>query len=260
MALGMPGQNEDAQSKSIRKQIEAKQQELSELSAKEDMSPEEKMKKRQELTKEISDLNMQLRQHQMEKHMQKKAEKQKQSQNAQNAQAQKSGGTSKGKGRTQAAGISSEGMSALLSADASMKQAQVQGSVSNRMENRAGVLETEIKLDSSRGTSTERKEAELASVEGKAYGAAAAQAGSLREVNESVREAAEAERTENRDPEKAAQKNKADADKSESAGKHASQNAASRQEMNDNVQRVSGDDLETEQSQSERYPSVDVRI
>ena len=76
MPAGLLGQGDDAQSKSIRKQIERKQQELSELSGKEDVSPEEKMKKRQELIKEISDLNMQLRQHLMDKQRQEKAERQ----------------------------------------------------------------------------------------------------------------------------------------------------------------------------------------
>lgn len=259
MSAALLGQNEDAQSKSIRKQIEEKQQELSELSSKEDMSPEEKMKKRQELTKEISDLNMQLRQHQMEKRMQEKAEKQKQSQNAQNAGTQGAGSASKGKGKTQAAGFSTEGMSAMLSADTSMKQAKVQGSVSNKMENRAAVLESEIKLDSARGGSTERKEAELAGVEAKAVSAAVAQAGSLREANESAREASEAERsnttertekTEHSGQSKNAEK--ANTEETDSAKKSPAQKAEA--EQDENAQGMA------EKSQSELYPPVDVRI
>lgn len=256
MSAALLGQSEDAQSKSIRKQIEEKQQELSELSSKEDMSSEEKMKKRQELTKEISDLNMQLRQHQMEKRMQEKAEKQKQSQNAQNA-----GSASKGKGKTQAAGFSTEGMSAMLSADTSMKQAKVQGSVSNKMENRAAVLESEIKLDSARGGSTERKEAELAGVEAKAVSAAVAQAGSLREANESAREASEAERsniaertekTEHSGQSKNAEK--VNTEETDSAKKNPAQKAEAEQDENKNAQGMA------EKSQSELYPPVDVRI
>lgn len=261
MSAALLGQNEDAQSKSIRKQIEEKQQELSELSSKEDMSPEEKMKKRQELTKEISDLNMQLRQHQMEKRMQEKAEKQKQSQNAQNAGTQGAGSASKGKGKTQAAGFSTEGMSAMLSADTSMKQAKVQGSVSNKMENRAAVLESEIKLDSARGGSTERKEAELAGVEAKAVSAAVAQAGSLREANESAREASEAERsniaertekTEHSGQSKNAEK--VNTEETDSAKKNPAQKAEAEQDENKNAQGMA------EKSQSELYPPVDVRI
>lgn len=261
MSAALLGQSEDAQSKSIRKQIEEKQQELSELSSKEDMSPEEKMKKRQELTKEISDLNMQLRQHQMEKRMQEKAEKQKQSQNAQNAGAQGAGSASKGKGKTQAAGFSTEGMSAMLSADASMKQAKVQGSVSNKMENRAAVLESEIKLDSARGGSTERKEAELAGVEAKAVSAAVAQAGSLREANESAREAAEAERTNTAERTEKTEHSgqskdveKANTEETDSAKKNPAQKTEAGQDENKNAQGMA------EKSQSELYPPVDVRI
>ncbi len=270
MAAGMLGQIEDAQSKSIRKQIEEKQQQLSELSSKEDMTPEEKMKKRQELTKEISDLNMQLRQHQMEKRMQEKAEKQKQRQNAQNAGAQRAGSASKGKGKTQAAGLSTEGMSAMLSADASMKQAKVQGSVSNKMENRAGVLESEIKMDSASGGSTERKEAELAGVKEKAVSAAVAQAGSLREANESAREAAEAERsntaertekTERRQTEHSGQSGNANTEEADSAKKNPAQKAEAGQDENKNAQGMAaGMDIGREKSQSELYPPVDVRI
>lgn len=241
MSAGLLGQNEDAQSKSIRKQIEEKQQELSELSAKEDMGPEEKMKKRQELIKEISDLNMQLRQHQMEKRMQEKAERQKQSRDVQNAGGQRARNGSKGKGGAQAAGLSAEGMSAMLSADASMKQAMVQGGVSNRMENRAGVLKAEIKLDSARGGSTEGKEAELAEVEAKAVSAASAQAGSLREVNENVREAREAER--GNPSERTKTDHSAETDSAEKAG-----------------EKQDGVELEIERSRSELYPPVDIRV
>ena len=273
MALGLLGQNEDAQSKSIKKQLEEKQQELSELSSKEDMSPEEKMKKRQELTKEISDLNMQLRQHQMEKRMQEKAEKQKKSRNAQNTETQRARSASKGKKKTRAAGLSTEGMSAMLSADTSMKQAQVQGGVSNSMENRAGVIETEIKLDSARGGATEGKEAALADVRARAEDAAVAQAGSLREVNESAREAAEAERsntaertektergqTEHSGQTKNAEKtNTEDAD---SAKKNPAQKAEAGQDENKNAQGMAaGMDIGREKSQSELYHPVDVRI
>lgn len=271
MSSCLLGQNEDAQSKSIRKQIETKQQELSELSAKEDMSPEEKMKRRQELTKEISDLNMQLRQHQMEQRMQEKAEQQKK-QGAQNARNTGMQGAKRGgkKGDAQAAGFSAEGMTAMLSADASMNQAQVQGSVSNKMENRAHVLESEIKLDSARGGSTEGKQAELAAVEGKAVSAAVAQAGSLKDVNESVREAAEAERsntaehaeTEHSEKKKDAKgADQTDSKKVDSAKENDTDTTVSGQEKDRRAQSENGGaGFERERSQSELYPPVDVRV
>ena len=56
----------DSVSKNIQNQIANAQKQLQELSANKDMSIEEKMKKRQEIQQQITDLNNQLRQHQIE--------------------------------------------------------------------------------------------------------------------------------------------------------------------------------------------------
>lgn len=55
----------DPVSKSIQNQIENKQKELQELASDDKMTPEEKMKKRQEIQQEINILNQELRQHQI---------------------------------------------------------------------------------------------------------------------------------------------------------------------------------------------------
>lgn len=59
-------QTSDPESRDLQRQIADEQKELQELSGNENMSTEEKMKKRQEIQKKISALNIQLRQHQME--------------------------------------------------------------------------------------------------------------------------------------------------------------------------------------------------
>lgn len=59
-------QGADATSRAIQKQIQNKQQELQKVSENPNLSPEEKAKKRQAIQQEISNLNLQLRQHQME--------------------------------------------------------------------------------------------------------------------------------------------------------------------------------------------------
>lgn len=59
--------NADTYTKGIQKQIEDAQQRLQKLSSNEELSIEDKMKKRQEIQKEIQKLNQELRQHQMEK-------------------------------------------------------------------------------------------------------------------------------------------------------------------------------------------------
>ena len=66
--MGQMGMNQatDSYSRNIQNQIANAQKQLQELSSNEDMSLEEKMKRRQEIQQQISDLNMQLRQHQME--------------------------------------------------------------------------------------------------------------------------------------------------------------------------------------------------
>ena len=146
------GQAEDAQSRNIRKQIEEAQKKLQEVSANGELSSEDKMKKRQEIQKQISDLRMQLRQHQTELKKQQREEK----------RAAENNSDSEGKAGEQNAGLSTAGIKAVISSETSMKQAKVQNGVVAKMEGKAGVLEAEIKQDSRNGGDTSAKEAELA--------------------------------------------------------------------------------------------------
>lgn len=190
--MGM-NQASDPVSRDLTRQIEEAQKKLQELSSNEDLSMEEKMKKRQELQKQISDLNSQLRQHQVEQRREAAEKNRKQetrdSGTGETGNDQKAG--SAGKGGQQAAGLSTGSMQAMISADGSMKQAKVQGSVAKRMEGRAGVLEAEIKLDAGRGGSTGAKEKELAEVKEKAANATASQMSTLSEANKEVEKAGE---------------------------------------------------------------------
>ena len=71
--IGQMGMNQatDSYSRNIQNQIADAQKQLQELSSNKDMMQEEKMNKRQELQQQISDLNVQLRQHQMEQRIEK---------------------------------------------------------------------------------------------------------------------------------------------------------------------------------------------
>ncbi len=71
--MGQMGMNQatDSYSRNIQDQIADAQRQLQELSSDKDMAQEEKMTKRQELQQQISDLNVQLRQHQMEQRREK---------------------------------------------------------------------------------------------------------------------------------------------------------------------------------------------
>jgi len=178
----------DSFSKSINNQIANAQKQLLELSENKDMSMEEKMKRRQEIQQQITDLNNQLRQHQIE---QRKEKQEKAAKSVEKKEPAKRG--------DKGAGLSQASMTAIISADAAMSQAQVQGSVVTRMEGRAGVLEAEIKLDSANGGNVKAKQEELAKVQQKAVAVGASQTNTLASVSKDIKEADKADKIENKD-------------------------------------------------------------
>lgn len=170
----------DSVSKNIQNQISNAQKQLQELSANKDMSIEEKMKKRQEIQQQINDLNNQLRQHQIEQRKEK----------VENARKQTKRAPKVGK---KSSGLSQASMKAMLYADSAMAQAQVQGSVATQMEGRAGVLESEIKLDSARGGDVSAKKEELEEVKQKVAAAETAQMNNLADASKKMEEATKEE-------------------------------------------------------------------
>ena len=188
--MGQMGMNQatDSYSRNIQSQIANAQKQLQELSSNEEMTLEEKMKKRQEIQQQISDLNMQLRQHQ--------AEQRKEKQQAKASSMDDMIGGTKSKAGEKGIGMSQAGMTAMISADTSIKQAKVQGSVATSMEGRAGVLESEIK--NNHGSDVTKKKEELADVTQKAQAATASQMNTLAETNKAMEEAAVAERGDNK--------------------------------------------------------------
>ena len=189
--MGQMGMNQatDSYSRNIQSQIANAQKQLQELSSNEEMTLEEKMKKRQEIQQQISDLNMQLRQHQTEQRKEKQQAKG-------TSMDDMLGGTKGGKSGSKSAGLSQASMTAMISADTSIKQAKVQGSVATSMEGRAGVLESEIK--NNHGADVTKKKEELADVTQKAQAATASQMNTLAETNKAMEEAAVAERGDNK--------------------------------------------------------------
>ena len=195
--MGMT-QGNDSVSKNIQNQIANAQQKLQDLSSNEEMSLEDKMKKRQEIQQEINNLNQQLRQHQIEQR------KEQQSKNSSSMDDMVAGTSNTSKKKD--TGLSQASMQAMICADSSMKQAKVQGSMATQIQGRASVLESEIKQDAGKGN-TEKKEEELAELQAKAQSATAAQMSTLADANKSVEEAAKAE---NSNTEDAATKNNTD--------------------------------------------------
>ena len=187
--MGMT-QGNDSVSKNIHNQIANAQQKLQDLSSNEEMSLEDKMKKRQEIQQEINNLNQQLRQHQIEQR------KEQQSKNSSSMDDMVAGTSNTSKKKN--TGLSQASMQAMICADSSMKQAKVQGSMATQIQGRASVLESEIKQDAGKGN-TEKKEEELAELQAKAQSATAAQMSTLADANKSVEEAAKAENSNTED-------------------------------------------------------------
>ncbi|MBE5927639.1 MAG: hypothetical protein E7270_11850 [Lachnospiraceae bacterium] len=197
----------DSVSKNIQNQIANAQKQLQELSSNKEMSIEEKMKKRQEIQQQITDLNNQLIQHQTTQRKEQQAKK--------SSMDDMLGGTRKTapKGGNQGVGLSQASMKAMMSADSAKAQAQVQGSVATKLEGRAGILESEIKLDSARGGNVEKKQEELAEALQMAAEVQSAQMNTLAEANKELEAAAkadqQAEKTDSKDK-KAVQKDAVD--------------------------------------------------
>lgn len=233
----------DSVSKNIQNQIANAQKQLQELSANKDMSIEEKMKKRQEIQQQITDLNNQLRQHQIEQRKEQQAKK--------SSMDDMLGGSKKTapKAGKQSTGLSQASMKAMISADSAMAQAQVQGSVATKMEGRAGVLESEIKLDSARGD--DAKKEELAEVEQKAVQAESAQMNTLATANKELEEAAKADQQ----TEKADDKDKKTDKKDAVAGEKEDKTVAGTEET-ENV----GVDVKTETVNTDIAQPVEVSV
>lgn len=243
----------DSVSRNIQNQIADAQKRLQELSSNEDMELEEKMKKRQEIQQEITNLNQQLRQHQIE-------QRKEQQQGLTSMDDMPGRSRKAAKAGNQENGLSQVSMQAMISADSSRKQANLQGSIAAQMEGRAGVLESEIKMDKSRGASTEKKEEELADLQAKAQALAESQISTLADAGEAMEEAAEAEtaRDENNTAEKAENNEKAD---------RRAENAEDSSTGNDTA--TTGENLTAETpvsepvqkiSRSVYYTSIDIRL
>ena len=81
-------------------------------------------------------------------------------------------------------------MTAMISVGSALKQATIQGNTAKKLEGRAGVLESEIKLDKSRGGDTRAKEEELAELEQAAMKTTSSQMSTLNDANKTMEEAA----------------------------------------------------------------------
>lgn len=188
------GAQTDPASKNLQQQIDRLQQELKEISANQEMPVETKMKKRQDLQKQISELQIQLRQRQIDAKREEREKKK-----AANSFDDMLGTKDRnGTNTAQNVGLSADSMTAMIAADKSVKQASAQGNVAAKMEGKAHVLEQEIKIDNARGGDTSNKQAELADLEAKTEAAEASQLSILAEASETLQDAAKDEKSDSK--------------------------------------------------------------
>lgn len=159
-ALKTGTQAVDATSRSLQKQIENAQKQMQELAKNDQMSPEDKMKKRQELQKQITDLEQQLRQHALE--LQRKQAEEARKKREQEEQERSAG---RQKEQEQKGVMSKDSMNAMLSADSAVRQADANGTIVTRMEGEKRVLAGEIRQDKARGINTAKQEEKLSDME-----------------------------------------------------------------------------------------------
>ncbi len=191
-------QTTDSVSKNIRDQIANAQKQLQEISSNKEMSVEQKMKRRQEIQQQISDLNNQLRQHQIEQRKQQQEQKMSKDEGM-NRENQEGLAAKENLPKT---GLTQDSMKAMISADSSIKQAKIQGNTADSFEHRADIVKVEIELDIARASNVvgrtanvSGKYAELAKVEQKAEDAMNSQAKMLGEVNTEIKETQEKEQS-----------------------------------------------------------------
>ncbi len=261
MQAGASGMNmqEDSVSKNIKNQIANAQKKLQELSSDENMTPEEKRKRRQEIQQEIAALNQQLRQHQIEQ----RKERQKDA-----SMDDKSGESRKAaKKESVESGLSKTSMQAMISVDSSIKQAKVQGGVATKMEGKAAVLEIEMKLDGSRGGNISHKKEEVEDLKEKAQAAESSQLSSLADARKTMEEAAEADKAADSKAETAENKSKKTDKTAEDKEEEITENKADGDESRANkeifAEKADGTEIQTAEPAVSRlvpYTSVDVRL
>ena len=159
----------DTETKSIQNQITGKQQNLNRLSSDSEMSAEEKAKERQEIQKQIAELNRKLRMLRMEKKEEAKESEKEQEQKT----ALKDERTEEVTEDESAKGIEKQqekpnslpqNIQKMLESGTLLQKERIQQTTDHKKELTEEILETEIKLDELYGTDTSAKREQLSSL------------------------------------------------------------------------------------------------
>ena len=219
----------DLESKSIQNEITGVQQKMTKLSTEEELSVDEKMNERKQLQKEITSLNVELKQRQEELRRSQRremmmaqlqeekelSEEEKSEDKIQDedtslyksdekklptdkTQLEEANETKEDMAEEEAkdiesdadTGLSPKKMHAIVSADTSIQRSDRQGTVITRIKGGVVILKGEMNQDEIRGIDTENKQAELQKMEEKEQRARAFQASILGEANSIMKSAA----------------------------------------------------------------------
>lgn len=186
----------DSETKNFQNQIASEQTKLQKLSANNEMSSEEKAEKRQEIQKQIMELNKMLREHKAElrrEKQQKAAEEGNNSEETLPGQQGKQEAVHIESNTSSSTGISSRHMKSVISADAAIDKAELADNISNELENRVQVLQGEIRQAEANGGYVEAKKGEVQSLENKVAKISGAKmniiSGAISEMKQAVKEA-----------------------------------------------------------------------
>ncbi len=179
-----PFSGKDEFTRSIESEIDAKRKELEALAEKQNMTPEQKTKKRQELQQEIHELMQELRQHEIEVRREK-------TEKTESMEDMLGGGERR---KEKIYGFSEKSAEALISAEGRLKSVNAENAVKTRLEGHAGVLKGEIFMDKARGISDEKKEKELSEIEERTAKLSENQGQLLSDIDKDIKEASDNEK------------------------------------------------------------------
>lgn len=167
----------DNGSKTIQNQIANKQQHLNRLSSNSELSAEEKAKERQEIQKQIAELNRKLRLMRMEqKEEAEKAQKEQEKKLVLNEEMQasavqkeqnKEDAPKKQEEKAEPVELPGSNIQKILSADALLQKNRVQNNVITKKESTENILEAEIKMNEIYGNENTAKKEELSALRNK---------------------------------------------------------------------------------------------
>lgn len=159
------------ESRNLENQLTNKQQRLNHLSSNAKMSPQEKAKERQEIQRQIAELNRKLRLERLEQEKEeaeavkeeekKKVYKEEMVEKTSATKQMKKETVKEEEDKTEKISGTKVNMQKLLSVDSIMQQERITESVEHKKDGHENVLEVEIQLDELYGADTKAKKAEL---------------------------------------------------------------------------------------------------